>query len=136
MRYRRCRVVGSLGEIELSHVAERPLQAVGILLIDGDSRAEPPVEVGRHCHVTQLGKPPADALDVAIDSEYLLDHDQPGPRSNIGQRHIAKEAASITGSDLLGTIRVHDLIIFQDCQHKGEPFYRCGVGIPLASMQV
>ncbi len=49
---------------------------------------------------------------------------------------MAKEAASIMGSDLLGTIRVHDLIIFQDCQHRREPFYRCGVGIPLASMQV
>ena len=35
---RSCRVVGSLGEIELSHVAERPLQAVGILLLDGRLR--------------------------------------------------------------------------------------------------
>ncbi len=46
MLERSCRVVGSIGEIELSHVAERPLQAVGILLLDGDSGAEPPVEVG------------------------------------------------------------------------------------------
>src|SRR5438552_15136197 len=98
----------------------------------GDSGAEPPVQVGRHCHVTQLGKPPADALDVAIDSEYLLDHDQPRPRSTIGQRHMAKEAASITGSDLLGAIRVHDLIIFQECQTKCEPVYRCGIGLRLA----
>ena len=122
----RCRVVGSPGEIELLHVSERLLQAVGIFLVDGDSGAQAPVEIGRHCHVAQLGEAAADAFDVVIDSEYLLAHDQPRPGSSCGQHEIASEAASVMGEDLLGATDRHDLLIapvgLRKQHHASTPF--------------
>ena len=79
-------MLAGLGEIEPRYVAERLLQAAVLLLVDRNCGAEPPVEVGRKRCVAQVGQPLAGALDVVVDTEDLLDHDNARPGFRLGQR--------------------------------------------------